>query len=53
MRLVEISKFIGKETSLIDKLRDGGNLLISQETTIYVLPVHNLVLNYFKRWLKG
>ena len=30
MRLVEVSKFLGMETSLIEKLRDGGNLLISQ-----------------------
>ena len=34
MRLVEISKFIGMETSLIDKLRDGGNLLISQALSL-------------------
>ena len=57
MRLVEISKFIGMETGQIEKLRDGGNLLISQasslKTTIYLLPVHHLVLNYFKGWLKG
>jgi len=34
MRLVEISKFIGMETSLIEKLRDGGNLLISQASSL-------------------
>ena len=34
MRLVEISKFLGMETSLIEKLRDGGNLLISQASSL-------------------
>ena len=34
MRLVEISKFIGMQTSLIEKLRDGGNLLISQASSL-------------------
>ena len=34
MRLVEISEFIGMETSLIEKLRDGGNLLISQAPSL-------------------
>ena len=34
MRLVEISKFIGMQTSLIEKLRDGGNLLISQTLSL-------------------
>ena len=34
MRLVEISEFIGMETSLIEKLRDGGNLLISQASSL-------------------
>ena len=34
MRLVEISKFLGMETSLIEKLRDGGNLLISQAPSL-------------------
>ena len=34
MRLVEISKILGMETSLIEKLRDGGNLLISQAPSL-------------------
>ena len=34
MRLVEISKFIGMETGQIEKLRDGGNLLISQASSL-------------------
>ena len=57
MRLVEISKFIGMETSLIEKLRDGGNLLISQASSLrdnnVLITVHHLVLKYFKGWLKG
>ena len=34
MRLVEISKFIGMQTSLIETLRDGCNLLISQASSL-------------------
>ena len=57
MRLVEISELIGMETSLIEKLRDGGNLLISQASSLrdnnVLITVHHLVLKYFKGWLKG
>ena len=34
MWLVEISEIVGMETSLIEKLREGGNLLISQAPSL-------------------
>ena len=45
--VVEISKFIGTETSLIEKLRDGGNLLLSQASS---LRDNNILYYLYSIW---